>query len=188
MFAFLKKIRRKFLDWKLKKLDAHSYAEAMRPYFYYLGRNVKLYKPQLGTEPYLISIDDVVCASGVIFINHDVSCFNVARYLNVDERTFSKVGPISLHKNAFIGAKTILMPNTSVGENSIVAAGSVVTKKIPDGEVWGGNPAKFIMTTKQYAEKLISNNDYPWIDSQTGLLKNVEEEELISIRQKFFFK
>lgn len=36
------------------------------------------------------------------------------------------------------------MKRVTIGENAVVAAGSVVTKDIPDNEVWGGNPAKFI--------------------------------------------
>ena len=48
------------------------------------------------------------------------------------------VGSIVLRENCFIGAFSTLMPNCSVGKNSIVAAGSIVTKHIPDNEVWGG--------------------------------------------------
>jgi acetyltransferase-like isoleucine patch superfamily enzyme len=44
----------------------------------------------------------------------------------------------------FIGARCIILKGVTIGEKSIVAAGSVVTKNIPEGEVWGGNPAKFI--------------------------------------------
>ena len=35
------------------------------------------------------------------------------------------------------------MPNVTIGENSIIAAYSFVTKDIPDNEVWSGIPAKF---------------------------------------------
>ena len=50
------------------------------------------------------------------------------------------------------------MPNCSIGKNSIVAAGSIVTKRIPDGEVWGGIPAKFIMKTEDYARKMVEES------------------------------
>ena len=52
--------------------------------------------------------------------------------------------PIIICDNAFIGAKVIILKGVTIGENSIIGAGSVVTKSVPANEVWGGNPAKFI--------------------------------------------
>jgi len=51
---------------------------------------------------------------------------------------------VFLNKNGFIGGSSIILKGVFIGEKSIVAAGSVVIKSIPDGEIWGGNPAKFI--------------------------------------------
>lgn len=160
----------------------------MRGKFFYLGKNVELYTTSFGTEPYLISIhDNVICAAGVKFINHDVSCFTVARSLGLKEQEFDKVGSIELFDNCFIGAYTILMPNCSVGKNSVIAAGSIVTKHVPDNEVWGGNPAKFIMTVEQYANKLKSTSkEYPWMPMDKKLA--MSDSELIRARQNYFFK
>ncbi|NDV42642.1 acyltransferase [Muricauda sp. 40Bstr401] len=52
--------------------------------------------------------------------------------------------PVVLKDDCFIGAHSIILKGVTVGERSIVGAGSVVTKSIPDGEIWAGNPAKFI--------------------------------------------
>lgn len=52
--------------------------------------------------------------------------------------------PITIGDYVFIGANTIILKGVSIGEKSIVGAGSVVTKSIPDNQIWGGNPAKFI--------------------------------------------
>ena len=54
-----------------------------------------------------------------------------------------KKGPIILKKNCKIGTHSTLMPNVTVGDNSIVSAYSFVTKNIPANEVWAGVPAKF---------------------------------------------
>ena len=51
---------------------------------------------------------------------------------------------VSIGEGCFIGANTIICSNVSIGKNVIVGAGSVVTKSIPDNEIWGGDPAKFI--------------------------------------------
>jgi len=54
-----------------------------------------------------------------------------------------KKGPVILKKNCKIGTHSTLMPNVTVGDNSIVSAYSFVTKNIPANEVWAGVPAKF---------------------------------------------
>ncbi|MBQ4407075.1 MAG: N-acetyltransferase [Bacteroidales bacterium] len=46
-------------------------------------------------------------------------------------------------KGASIGANATILCGITIGENVMIGAGSVVTKSIPDGEVWYGNPAKF---------------------------------------------
>lgn len=46
-------------------------------------------------------------------------------------------------KGASIGAGSTVLPGLTIGENAMIGAGSVVTKNIPAGEVWFGNPAKF---------------------------------------------
>ena len=55
-----------------------------------------------------------------------------------------KIRPVLIKKGAFIGARCIILKGVVIGENAVVGAGSVVTKSIPDGEVWAGNPARFI--------------------------------------------
>lgn len=49
-----------------------------------------------------------------------------------------------IRKGASIGAGSTILPGIEIGENAMVGAGSVVTKSIPAGEIWVGNPAKFL--------------------------------------------
>ncbi|MDF2453983.1 MAG: acetyltransferase [Bacteroidota bacterium] len=51
---------------------------------------------------------------------------------------------VILKKGCWIGANAIILPGVSIGENSVVGAGSVVTKSVPDKVVAVGNPAKII--------------------------------------------
>jgi acetyltransferase-like isoleucine patch superfamily enzyme len=50
-------------------------------------------------------------------------------------------GKILVKKGAAIGMGAIILPGVTIGENAVVGAGSVVTKNIPDGEVWYGAAA-----------------------------------------------
>ncbi len=52
--------------------------------------------------------------------------------------------PILIKRKAWIGAGAIILPGVTVGENSIIAAGAVVSKDVPDNVIVGGIPAKFI--------------------------------------------
>lgn len=54
-----------------------------------------------------------------------------------------KKGKITLKKNCKIGTHSTIMPNVTIGENSIVAAYSFVNKDIPAKQIWAGIPAKF---------------------------------------------
>ena len=56
---------------------------------------------------------------------------------------------LTIGDNVFIGESSIILPQCkSIGEHSIIGAGSVVTKDIPADEVWAGNPARKIRSRK----------------------------------------
>ena len=55
-----------------------------------------------------------------------------------------KTKAIHIGDHVFIGAHSIVLKGVSIGNRSVVGAGSVVTKDIPEGEIWAGNPARFI--------------------------------------------
>ena len=55
-----------------------------------------------------------------------------------------KTAPIKIGDNVFIGANVFVLKGVEIGRNSIVGAGSVVSRDIPENEIWAGNPARFI--------------------------------------------
>lgn len=57
--------------------------------------------------------------------------------------------PITVGNNVWIGGNSVLLPGITVGNNSIIAAGAVVTKDVPDHAIVGGNPAKVIRKVNQ---------------------------------------
>ena len=52
--------------------------------------------------------------------------------------------PISIEEGVWCCTHVVVLPNTTIGGHSILAAGAVVNKSIPSGQLWGGVPAKFI--------------------------------------------
>ena len=105
-----------------------------------------------GTEPYLVSIGcHVTITSQVQFITHDGGTY-VFRS-RPEFKDIIKYGRITVKDNCFIGFRSIILPEVTIGPNSVVAAGSVVTKNVPPGQVWGGTPAKLICTVEEYSLK-----------------------------------
>ena len=56
----------------------------------------------------------------------------------------AKKAAVTIADGVFIGAHSIILKGAVIGEKSVIGAGSVVTGRIPDNEIWAGNPAKFI--------------------------------------------
>jgi acetyltransferase-like isoleucine patch superfamily enzyme len=79
---------------------------------------------------------------------HDLSFPNVEdRILAINqlgEANIGRVKPVEIGDNVWIGAASIILPGVTIGEGSIIAAGSVVTKDVPSMSIAGGNPAKVI--------------------------------------------
>lgn len=86
--------------------------------------------------------DDVMIGSGVhIYVNNHR--FDIKNIPPIDQGYYPAKA-VTLHNGCWIGANSILLPGVSVGCNSVVGAGSIVTKSVPDGAVVAGNPAKII--------------------------------------------
>jgi acetyltransferase-like isoleucine patch superfamily enzyme len=81
--------------------------------------------------------DDVLIApkASIITENHPV---------NPKERKMLDLKPVIIKRNVWIGANATILPGVTVGENSVIAAGAVVSKDVPANTVVGGIPAKII--------------------------------------------
>ena len=62
-------------------------------------------------------------------------------------RTYAR--PIEIKDNAWIGGGSIILPGVTVGENSVIGAGSVVTRSVPANSVAVGNPCRVIRTLEE---------------------------------------
>ena len=83
--------------------------------------------------------DNVVISSGVHVFTHDHQ-FHKKNWRELDEIT--PINPTVICDNVFLGVNTLIMHTCKrIGENSVIGAGSVVTKNVPNNEIWAGNPA-----------------------------------------------
>lgn len=55
-----------------------------------------------------------------------------------------KSASVTIGHDCFIGAGSLILKGVTIGDYSIIGAGSVVTKSVPSGEIWAGNPARFV--------------------------------------------
>jgi acetyltransferase-like isoleucine patch superfamily enzyme len=118
-----------------------------------IGQNCLIYTMSFSTEPYLIEIGDRVgIGADTKFITHEGSlrCFgdNLDGYL---------YGRIKIGNNVFVGINCIILLNTSIGNNCIIGAGSVVRGHFPDNSVIMGNPAKVVLNMN-IQKMLVFNN------------------------------
>ena len=77
-------------------------------------------------------------------IGHNVVLATINHDYNPKKRGMMYLKPIVLEENSWIGSNATILPGITIGENSIVAAGSVVTKDVPANTIVAGNPAKFM--------------------------------------------
>lgn len=81
-----------------------------------------------------------------VLIGPKVSLITEGHPLASKERHGLVPGKILIQKNAWIGANATILPNVTIGENSVVAAGALVNKDVPPNVVVAGIPAKIIKT------------------------------------------
>ena len=101
-----------------------------------IGTGCKLCKhATLDTHGNLEIGNNVTVSGRAVLLTHDAS-----EELTGKKNSYNtKIG-----NNVFIGINSIVLTGVTIGDNSIVGAGSVVTKDIPPNEIWAGNPAKKI--------------------------------------------
>lgn len=89
-----------------------------------------------------ITLEDNVCIGANVTFTND-------RYPHAKNADW-KLEKTIIKKGASIGAGSTILCGITIGENAMIGAGSVVTKDVPAGELWYGNPAKFLKKIEEY--------------------------------------
>ena len=108
-----------------------------------IGNNVGMSNTTIVCHRQVIIEDDVRIGGSTKIYDTDFHSLDVEERLG-RKPEIVKTAPVCIKKGAFIGAHCIILKGVTIGKNSIVGAGAVVTKDVPDGEIWGGNPARFL--------------------------------------------
>jgi acetyltransferase-like isoleucine patch superfamily enzyme len=141
------KVRELFSQLTGSKVD--DTFELLPPFYTDYGQNIRV-----GKEVFInqgctfmdrggITIEDNVLIApkvNLVTINHPIS---------PAQRRSTVSKQIVIKKGAWIGIAATIMPGVTVGENSIVSAGAVVTKDVPDHTIVAGVPAKIIKTIEE---------------------------------------
>lgn len=109
----------------------------------FIGSNIHT----LGSEPYLVTIGaGTTISEAVLFVTHDGG-LRVVRKEHPEAQRFA---PIRVGANCFVGARSIVMPGVTIGDNTVIGAGSIVASDIPAGVVAAGAPARVLKTVEEY--------------------------------------
>ena len=102
-----------------------------------LGRNIIINKGATILSPGVVEIEDNVLIGPnvqIVTVDHDLK----------DRHNLFRFGKVTIKDNAWLGIGVTVCPGVTIGKNSVVAAGSVVTEDVPDNVVVGGIPATVI--------------------------------------------
>ena len=107
-----------------------------------IGRNCKISSHTFICEGVTIE-DNVFIGHNVTFINdkYPMAINHEGRLQNEEDWS---VVPTMVEGGVSIGSSVTILCGITIGRKAIVGAGSVITKDIPRGEIWAGNPAKFV--------------------------------------------
>lgn len=87
--------------------------------------------------------DDVRCGANTTITDSD---------WHLGDPRSGKPSPVHIHRNVWLGAGVMVLKGVSIGENSVIGAGSVVTRSIPANVVATGNPCKVIKSIVQLTD------------------------------------
>ena len=113
-----------------------------------IGHDNLIGKNHWSSEPYLITVGSHCQLTDCRIFTH-----GGAQPIRDKYPDFDLFGKVTIGDYVYIGTGSLIMPGVTIGNNVLVAAGSVVTKSIPDRMVVGGNPAKIICSIEDYYER-----------------------------------
>lgn len=157
----------RLLKVRISAMGSHRRTEFLKEsgIFAEFGDHCYYCSRKIPEEPYMVKIhNNVVIAANVNFITHDVINDMLSRKIGAkpgEQLSEYYMDTIEIFDNVAIGSDVTILYGTKIGPNAIIAAGSVVTKDVPEGSVVGGNPAGVIGSVDSLIEKRRKLKDTP---------------------------
>ncbi|GAB3219937.1 DapH/DapD/GlmU-related protein [Algoriphagus aestuariicola] len=134
---------RKFLS-RITSSEIDESVTVFTPLYINYGKNIKIGKNVfINFDCTFLDLGGIILEDNVM-LAPKVCLLSEAHPISPKERLTLTSGKIHLKKNVWIGANATILQGVTIGENSVVAAGSVVSKDVPNNVVVGGIPAKVI--------------------------------------------
>lgn len=111
-----------------------------------IGDGVKISNATFFVQNRIAIGDQTFVGGGTRIYDSDFHSVHPEYRLNGNTHILS--ASVTIGKRVFIGSNVLILKGVTIGDESVIGAGSVVTKNIPAGQIWAGNPAKFIKNIK----------------------------------------
>lgn len=140
--------RQDLMDTAIKQIIGRhgENIKILQPFFCDYGRNIHVGENFFANFHFTVLDEGIVEIGDNAFIGPNVSIYTACHPLTPNERNTGREWSegVTIGNNVWIGGSATIIPGVRIGNNVVIGAGSVVTKNVPDNEVWAGNPAKFI--------------------------------------------
>lgn len=179
--------------------------------YLYMSKNIEVGRGGFNNKEAIVHIGDhvgifenvLINPNSPVIIGNDVGIGTEAMiwthgaWLDITQGFPADFGPVTIGDNVWIPARTIMLPNTSIGSNTVIGIGSTITKPIPSNVMAAGSPCKVIKEnhypktlTSQELENIINPIISYWKDTlcpQKGI-KNINlnfnsENKIIELTQ-----
>lgn len=109
----------------------------------HIGNNVGISNSCINSHINITIQDNVNIGGDCKIYDSDFHSINFDDRITLPDKKYQSK-EVLIKNGVWIGAHSIILKGVTIGERSVIGAGSVVAKNIPPDEIWAGNPAKFI--------------------------------------------